>query len=58
MRIGMKIKKYDYFSLMNTKFYRKSVGYQRIELKKEIRKFKNKNGIIKGRFNKKNTTRF
>ena len=46
-------KKYDYFSLMNTKFYRKSVGYQRIELKKKLENLKNKNGIIKGRFNKK-----
>ena len=45
--------KYDYFSLMNTKFYRESVGFQRIKLKKVLENLKNKNGIIKGRFNKK-----
>lgn len=45
--------KYDYFSLMNTEFFRESVGYQRIKLKKILENLKNKNGIIKGRFDKK-----
>ena len=46
-------KKYDYLSLMNTNFYRESVSYQRIKLKEILNNLKNKNGIIKGRFDKK-----
>ncbi len=45
--------KNDFFSLMNTDFYRTSVGYQRTKLKEILRDFESKNKIIEGRFNKK-----
>ena len=46
-------KKYDYFSLMNRNFYRASVGFQRTKLREILNNLKNKNGIIEGRFSKK-----
>lgn len=46
-------KKYDFLSLMNTNFYRKSVGYQRFKLKEILQNNNYKNKIINGRFNKK-----
>ena len=45
--------KNDFFSLMNTNFYRISVGYQRTKLKEILRDFENKNKIVEGRLNKK-----
>ena len=45
--------KYDFFSLMNTNFSRKSVGYQRQMLKKILRNINKKNKIIEGRLSKK-----
>ncbi len=47
-------KKYDFFSLMNTNFYRASVGFQRIRLKENLRSISNENKFISGRLNKKN----
>ena len=47
-------KKYDFFSLMNTNFYRKSVGYQRVKLKEILKSIENKNKFIEGRLSKKN----
>ena len=45
--------KNDFFSLMNTNFYRISVGYQRTKLKEILRDLENKNKIVEGRLNKK-----
>ena len=47
-------KKYDFFSLMNTNFYRKSVGFQRTKLKEILKNIQNNNKFIEGRLSKKN----
>lgn len=47
-------KKYDFFSLMNTNFYRKSVGFQRSRLKHILKNINSNKKLIDGRLNKKN----
>ncbi len=46
--------KYDFFSLMNTNYYRKSVGFQRTKLIEILNNIRNKKKFIEGRLNKKN----
>ena len=46
-------KKFDFLSLMNTDFYRQSVGFQRKKLRENLNDIKNNNKIINGRFRKK-----
>ncbi len=46
-------KRYDLISLMNTNFYRNSVGYQRLKLKEILKNTKNVNKVIEGRLSKK-----
>ena len=58
MKIGAMIKKYDFFSLMNTNFYRKSVGFQRTKLKEILKNIQNNNKFIEGRLSKKITIKY
>ena len=51
-------KKYDFFSLMNTNFYRKSVGFKEQTEENFLKNIQNNNKFIEGRLSKKITIKY